>query len=177
METGREFFVHELADMLDAERRILGILEEAQGDVSNDQLRKGLEQHHKQTEGQIERLEQCFQELGEESQDTECKGIEGLKQEKEMFMQEDPTEDLLEIFTISASAKIEHYEIAAYNSLINLATQMGERKAIRLLQHNLREEEQMLKKIEGFSKKLRPENMGIEIEEEEAPRSTRRRAA
>ncbi len=176
METALEFLTHELSDMLDAERKILGILEEAQDEVSNEQLRKGLEHHHKQTEGQIERLEQCFEELGQEPQQTECKGILGLKQEKESFMEEDPSEDLLEIFTVGASAKIEHYEIAAYTSMIDLCTQLGLKKAVRLLQQNLREEEQMLKRVEGFSKKLEPQETGMEeMEEEEEPR--RRKAA
>jgi ferritin-like metal-binding protein YciE len=178
METAREFLTHELSDMLDAERKILGILEEAQDEVSNEQLRKGLENHHKQTEGQIQRLEQCFEELGEEPQQTECKGIEGLKQEKEAFMEEDPSEDLVEIFTVGASAKIEHYEIAAYTSMIDLCTQLGLKKAVRLLQQNLHEEEQMLKRVEGFSKKLEPQETGMEeMEEEEAPKSHRRKAA
>lgn len=179
METAREFLVHELSDMLDAERKILGILEEAQDEVQNEQLRKGLENHHKQTEGQIQRLEQCFEELGEEPQSTECKGIEGLKQEKEAFMEEDPSEDLLEIFTVGANAKIEHYEIAAYNSMITLCDQLGLKKASRLLQQTLREEEQMLKRVEGFSKKIRPENTGMEeeMEVEISPRSHRKKAA
>ncbi len=178
METALEFLTHELSDMLDAERKILGILEEAQDEVTNEQLRKGLEQHHKQTEGQIKRLEQCFEEIGEDPQSTECKGIMGLKQEKESFMEEDPSEDLLEIFTVGASAKIEHYEIAAYSSMIDLCTQLGMKKAVKLLQQNLHEEEQMLKRVEGFSKKLEPQQTGMEeMEEEEEPKSHRRKAA
>ncbi len=173
METARELFVHELSDMLDAERKILGILEEAQEDVNNDQLVKAFETHHKQTESQIQRLEQCFEELGDEAQPAECKGIEGLKQEKESFMEEDPAEDLIQIFTVGAASKVEHYEIAAYNSLIDLATQLREKKAIHLLQQNLREEEQTLKKMENFSKKLKPENLGIEEEEERPHRGKR----
>jgi ferritin-like metal-binding protein YciE len=175
METAREFFVHELSDMLDAERKILGILEEAQEDVNNEQVRKAVELHHKQTEGQIQRLEQCFDELGDEPQQTECKGIEGLKQEKESFMEEDPSENLIDIFTVGAASKVEHYEIAAYNSLIDLATHLGQKKAIRLLQQNLHEEEQTLKKMENFSKKMKPENLGIE-EEEERPHRGRKAA-
>lgn len=183
METAREFFVHELSDMLDAERKILEIVEQAQGDVENEQFRKALEQHYKQTENQIKRIEQCFQELDEEPGQAECKGVEGLRQERESFMQEDPSEELLQIFTVGATAKVEHYEIASYNSLIDLGTKLGLKKGVRLLQQNLREEEQMLKKTEGVAKKLKPSVTGFEQgEEEEAPsrgrsRSRGRRAA
>ncbi len=179
MDTALEFVTHELSDMLDAERKILGILEEAQDEVTNEQLLKAIQNHHKQTQGQIERLEQCFEELGEEPQSTDCKGIVGLKQEKEVFMEEDPSEELIEVFTVGANAKIEHYEIAAYTSMIDLCTQLGMKKAVRLLQQNLHEEEQMLKRVESFSKKLKVEETGTEEmqEEEEAPRSHRRKAA
>ena len=174
METAREFLVHGLSDMLDAERKILGILGESQDDVSNEQLRKALESHYKQTEGQIDRLEKCFDELDEEPQETECKGIIGLKQEKEEFIKQDPSDDLLDIFTAGAAAKVEHYEIASYNALIDHAEQLGLKKAVRLLQQNLREEEQTLKKMEGFSKRLKPLNTGME--EEEAPHRGRKAA-
>ncbi len=177
MDTALEFLTHELSDMLDAERKILGILEEAQDDVSNEQLLKAIQNHHKQTQGQIERLEQCFEELGEEPQQTECKGIQGLKQEKESFMEEDPSEELIQVFTVGANAKIEHYEIAAYNSMIDLCTQLGLKKAVRLLQQNLREEEQMLKRVESFEKKLKIENTGMEEMEEEQEEAPKRRKA
>ncbi len=177
MDTALEFVTHELSDMLDAERKILGILEEAQDEVSNEQLLKAIQNHHKQTQGQIERLEQCFEELGEEPQQTECKGIEGLKQEKESFMEEDPSEELIQVFTVGANAKIEHYEIAAYNSMIDLCTQLGLKKAVRLLQQNLREEEQMLKRVESFEKKLKIENTGMEEMEEEQEEAPKRRKA
>jgi ferritin-like metal-binding protein YciE len=167
METAREFLVHGLSEMLDAERKILGILEDSQEDVSNDQIRKALDQHHKQTEGQIERLEKCFEELEEEPMETECKGIGGLKQEKETFIQEDPSDDLLDIFTVGAAEKVEHYEIASYNALIDTCEKLGIKKAVRLLQQNLREEEQTLKKMENFSKRLKPLNTGMEEEKVE----------
>lgn len=182
MESAREFFAHQLSDMLDAERKILEVVEQAQDDVQNDQFRKALEQHYKQTENQINRLEQCFQELDEEPQEAECKGIEGLRQERESFMQEDPSEELLQLFTAGATAKIEHYEIASYNSLIDLGSKLGLKKGVRLLQQNLREEEQMLKKTEGIAKKLKPSVTGFEEKEEEEAGTrgrsrSRRRAA
>lgn len=177
METAREFFVHELGDMLDAERKILQILEQQQEEVQNQQMLRAIEQHHGQTEKQIERLEQVFEEIEASEEGAECKGIEGLKQEKEAFMEEEPSEDLLEAFNIGATIKVEHYEIAAYTSLIDLAEKMGEKKAVRLLNQNLREEQQMLKKAEGISKKFKPTNMGMEeeVDEEEEITTTRSR--
>jgi ferritin-like metal-binding protein YciE len=172
MQTAHELFLHELSDVLDAERKILDALEEQAGESSRPDLQKAFESHRQQTERQIQRLEQAFESLEEEPQDAECKGIEGLIAEHDEFKEEDPSEDLVDIFNAGAACKVEHYEIAAYTALINMAQQMGHTKAVKLLNQNLKEEQQTLKKMEGFIKKLKPERMmaeeeGEEMEEEE----------
>ncbi len=85
MQTGHELFVHGLSDMMDGERQLVDILQENADDSSRGDLKKAFEQHRKQTEGQIERLEQCFDLLGEQAEDTECHGIRGLAEEKRAF--------------------------------------------------------------------------------------------
>jgi len=72
----------------------------------------------------------------------------------------------MDIFNAGAAGKVESCEICAYESLIRLAQQMGHKKAEKLLSQNLKEEQQTLKKMQGFSKKLKPENLGMEEEEE-----------
>jgi ferritin-like metal-binding protein YciE len=129
-------------------------------------MEKALEQHRSQTEKQIQRLQQCFEVLGEEAEETECKGIVGLKQEKEEFMEEEPSEEVLEAFNIGATIKVEHYEIAAYTSLMGMAQKLGLNKAAKLLGQNLREEQQMLKKCEAVEKKFKPQATGMTEDEE-----------
>jgi ferritin-like metal-binding protein YciE len=182
METAHELFVHELNDMLDAERKILDALEENIEQSDRPELKKAFESHRAQTEKQIERLEQCFEELDEEQEPTECKGMKGLVEEKESFMEEEPSEELIDFFNIGAACKVEHYEIAAYSALIDMAQKMGHRGALRLLQQNLKEEQQMLKRCEAFLKKFKPEHLmeeeeGEEVEVEQAPRRRRGRKA
>jgi ferritin-like metal-binding protein YciE len=170
MQTAHELFLHELSDMLDAERKILEALEQQSEESSRPELQKAFDSHRQQTEKQIQRIEQAFESLEEEPEQTECKGIEGLIAEHDEFVQEeDPSEDLIDIFNVGAASKVEHYEIAAYTSLINLAQQMDHKKAVKLLNQNLKEEQQTLKKMEGFLKKLKPEHL-MEEEEEVASR-------
>jgi ferritin-like metal-binding protein YciE len=169
MQTAHELFLHELADMLDAERRLVEALGEQAGEASNSQLQKALSSHQAQTEKQVQRLEQVFEDLGEQPQTTECKGLKGLLEEYEGFKnEEDPSEDILDVFSIGAASKVESYEINAYESLINLARDMGHNKAVKLLQQNLKEEQQTLKKMQGFAKKIKPEESGMEEEAEES---------
>ena len=173
MQTAHELFVHELTDMLSAERQLVEALGEQANNATNSQLKKAFESHRNQTEKQVERLERCFEELGEEPEETECKGIKGLIDEYQTFAnEEDPAEDILDVFAIDAAKKVEDYEIDAYNSLIELADMMEHTKVSKLLQQNLREEESTREKMEKLGEKIQPENMGMEEEGEEEEEGT-----
>jgi ferritin-like metal-binding protein YciE len=172
MQTAHELFLHELSDILDAERKLVDALGEQAEGAGNPQLQKAFASHQAQTEKQLQRLEQAFEQLGEEPENTECKGLKGLLEELESFKEEEPSPDILDVFSVGAAAKVEAYEINAYESLIQLARDMGHTKAVKLLQQNLKEEQQTLKKMQAFSKKIKPEQSGME--EEEEPRGASR---
>jgi len=168
MQTAHEMFVHELQDLLDAEQQLIEALGKQAQECSRPDLQKAFQSHQAQTEKQAERLRQCFEILGEEPQEVECDGIRGLIKEHDSFIEEeDPAEDLIDIFNTVAAAKVESYEIQAYQSVIRMADLMEHKKVSKLLNQTLKEEQQTLKKMEGFSKKLKPENLGMEDEEEE----------
>jgi ferritin-like metal-binding protein YciE len=179
MQTAHELFLHELGDILNAERRLVDALGEQAEGASNPQLQKAFSAHQAQTEKQVQRLEQIFEQLGEQPEEEECKGLSGLLEELESFKEEqDPSEDILDVFSIGAAEKVESYEICAYESLVSMARDMGHTKAVKLLQQNLKEEEQTLKKMQGLSKKIKPEQSGMEEEEEtEARKTTRKRGS
>ena len=167
MQTAHELFVHELQDMLDAEQQLVEALGAQAEESSRPELQKAFQSHQAQTEKQVERLQQVFESIGEEAEEVECKGIRGLIEEHDHFKEEEePAEDIMDIFNVGAAEKVESYEICAYESLIRLADQMGHTKASRLLNQNLKEEQATLKKMQSFSKKLKPENMGMDEEGE-----------
>jgi ferritin-like metal-binding protein YciE len=168
MQTAHELFLHELGDILNAERNLVDALEEQAEAVTDEQLKKAISDHRSQTEKQVERLEQVFEDLGEEAEEAECKGVKGLVEEWKSFREEeDPSDDILNVVTIAAAAKVESYEIMAYESLIQLAQDMDHTKAAKLLQQNLKEEQQTLKKMQSFAKKIKPEQSGMEEAEDE----------
>lgn len=170
MQTGHELFLHELSDMLDAEHRILESLSQQAEESSTAALQSAFQAHHKQTQSQIERLEQCFELLGEEAEQTACAGIKGLREEHETMIAEDPSPDILDVFNIGAGIKVERYEISSYESLIRLAELMNQPKVVRLLKQSLKEEEQTLTKLAGLAAKVKPENLETgeaEVEEVE----------
>jgi Uncharacterized protein conserved in bacteria len=168
MQSAKELFTHELTDMLDAEQKLVEALGQLADDHSEEpQLQKAFQSHQAQTEKQVERIQQIFEELDEEPEETECKGMRGLIEERDSFKQEeDPADDILAVFDVGAAIKVESYEISAYNSLISLAEQLDFTKAAKLLNQSLKEEEQTRTKLEGLSRKLKPDNLGLEEEAE-----------
>ena len=168
METGHELFVHELNDMLDGENQLVKILEENANDSSEESLQDAFQQHRQETEGQIDRLQQCFELLDEQPRETECRGIRGLAEEKHSFSKEEPSKDLIDVFNVEAGIKAESYEICSYESLIQMAREMKHTKVAQLLNRNLREEKATLKKMKEFSKNVKPTQMMTEEQEQRA---------
>src|ERR1700730_10509059 len=111
METAHELFLHERPVMLDAERKLVDALGDQSEGATNPQLQEAFTAHQAQTEKQVQRLEQIFEQLGEQPEETECKGLKGLLEEVESFKEEEPSEDILDVFSIAAAMKVESYEI------------------------------------------------------------------
>jgi ferritin-like metal-binding protein YciE len=172
MQTGHELFVHGLKDMLDGERQLVDALQELESDSSNSQLKKAFGSHREETQGHVQRLEECFELLGEDSAGGECAGIKGLIEEKKSFMEKDPAEDIVDVFDIGAAIKTESYEICEYESLIDMAREMKHTKVARLLGENLREEKAALRKMETFSEKIKPNEMMTEEQQRKSAAST-----
>src|SRR5262245_39255377 len=111
MQTAHELFVHELTDILSGERQLLDALEEQEQSASNNQLKRALAAHRAQTEKQVERLEKCFEEIGEEAGEAECRAIAGLIEDYESFRdEEDTSEEILDCFAVNTAIKAESYE-------------------------------------------------------------------
>ena len=165
MQTIEELFEHELKDMYSGEHALLDALEQMAGETADREIRKGFQQHRRETQAQIKRIEKIFKMLGQKAEAETCPGIEGLLKEKKLFMREKPSEELLEFFNVGASQKIERYEITAYETLIDMADKLGLTQAVELLDQSLQEEEATLNKL----KMIASEYDVMEEEEEEEP--------
>ena len=155
MTTPQELFEHELKDMYYAERVIAQMLPTLSREASSSQLSRAFDQHLKETRGQIDNLEQVFSEIGKRAQGEQCPGIEGIKRGHDMFMQqESPGSQIKDMFLTGAAARTEHYEIAAYTGLVAKARALGETEAAKLLNENLKQEKEALKKVQTIEKDL-----------------------
>jgi ferritin-like metal-binding protein YciE len=155
MSNPRELFLHELGDALYAEQMLLRTLPELEREASDSELAKGFQQHAKETRQQVDNLQKAFKKLGASVKAEQCPGIEGIKAEHDLFMREAaPAPDVLDSFLTGAAARTEHYEIAVYEGLIAMARAMGERDVVQLLDRNLKQEKEQLKKVNTISKRL-----------------------
>ena len=145
VETPSQLFVHKLGAALTMEETILEMLEELQDKASDPKLQKQLEQHHIETQQQIQNLRRIFDALGEAPEKQPCPAIEGLEKEGQQLIKE-VDDALVDSVILSGVIETEHHEIAVYDVLIIKAEQMDDDDVVALLQENLEQEEATLDK-------------------------------
>jgi len=152
--TPRDLFLHELSDTVSAEHIVLTMLGELQQETSNADVKAALKHHESETKQQIKNLDKVFKQLGEKPEDTTCHAAEGLKKEHDALKEEDPSPLVLEMGNLAGAAKTEHYEIASYTALVQMAKDLGEPDVAALLKENLDQEKEMVKTVESLAKQV-----------------------
>jgi ferritin-like metal-binding protein YciE len=140
MKTLNDLFLDELADMYDAEKRITKALPKFAKAASNPSLQRAFENHLSETQNQVERVEKVFECFEEKAKGKKCEGITGIIEEGDEIAAQFKGSPACDAALISAAEKVEHYEIASYNTLIEWAEQLGKQDAVDILQSILDEE-------------------------------------
>jgi ferritin-like metal-binding protein YciE len=158
MEGLEQLLVEELQDLFDAEKQLVRALPKMAKSASDEELENAFRQHLEVTRGQVQRLEQIFETMDMRAKSRTCHGMKGLVEEGQEIMQEDLEDMVLDAGLIGAGRKVEHYEMAGYESARSLAQELGMREAAQLLQETLREEMETDKQLAGISKRLLKES-------------------
>src|SRR6476660_2119079 len=149
--TLHDAFIDELRDAYDAEKQLTKALPKMARAASSPDLRAAFEHHLEETRGQIERLEQVFESLDEKVRGKHCDGIAGIIEEGNNVMQEDFDEATMDACLIAGGQRAEHYEMAAYGTLVAWAGAMGHAEAADLLQQTLDEEKAADQKLSSLA--------------------------
>ncbi|MES2880609.1 MAG: ferritin-like domain-containing protein [Bacteroidota bacterium] len=137
----RELFVDELKDIYWAEKHLTKSLPKMVKESTSEELANAFQEHLEVTKTQIGRVEQVFELLDVPARAKKCDAMEGLVKEAESAIEDLPKGTMVrDAGLIICAQKIEHYEIAAYGSLVQLAKTMGETKIANLLHLTLDEE-------------------------------------
>ncbi|HEY4905230.1 MAG TPA: ferritin-like domain-containing protein [Candidatus Sulfotelmatobacter sp.] len=176
-------YVDELKDLYSAENQLVKALPKMAKAASSEELRQGFEEHLEQTKEHVARLEQIFETLGESPKGKKCMGMEGLVKEGSEAMEEDFEDAVMDAALIGAAQRVEHYEIAAYGTVLEFANVLGETDAASLLEETLNEEKETDEKLTELAKEINfqaneggegmEQDEEVESEEEEQPKATR----
>ena len=143
----RDLLELELKDTYSAETQLTKALPKMAKAASNPELKAGFEQHLKETENQIRRLEQVAKEMNISLKGNTCEGMEGLIEEGEEVIGLSAENDVKDAGLIAAAQKVEHYEISAYGTLCAWAKQLGLASVATTLAQTLEEEKRTDEKL------------------------------
>ena len=130
-----------LEDIYYAEKHLVKVLPKMGKASTTDELRRAFEDHLAETEQHVGRLEQVFDLMGQKAKASKCEAIEGLTSEADELKKDTEKNSLTrDVALIAAGQKVEHYEIATYGTLVQLASNMHLNEVVALLEENLKEE-------------------------------------
>lgn len=166
-----KFMVDSLKDMYWAEKHLTKALPKLEKAATSEELKQALQDHLTVTEEQVARLEQVFELMGKRPQAKKCEAMEGLSKEAETMIEEtERGTSTRDVALIIACQKVEHYEIASYGGLTQLANTMGLTEVAELLGQTLQEEketDELLTSIAENNINLQADREGGEEENEE----------
>jgi ferritin-like metal-binding protein YciE len=154
LSTIKDLLESEIKDLYSAEKQLTKAIPKMAKGSNNEALASAFEAHLKETEGQINRLEEVAKLLDTIPTGKKCKGMEGVIEEGAEALEEEGDENVLDLGIIGAGSRVEHYEMAGYTTAINLAKQLGNNKVVTLLSQTLSEEEAADEKLRKIGQEL-----------------------
>ncbi|HET7178625.1 MAG TPA: ferritin-like domain-containing protein [Chryseosolibacter sp.] len=149
-----DFFMDALKDIYWAEKALTKALPKMSRSATSKELKKAFDQHLEVTKKHVGRLEKVFQQMGKKAQAKKCEAMSGLIEESESVMSETKDDTFTRDAALIISAqKAEHYEIAAYGGLIQLAKTMNKKGIANTLGATLGEEKRADEVLTGIAEK------------------------
>ncbi len=151
MDTLKDLFLDELRDTYHAEGQLVKALPKMAKKAESPELQAAFKQHLEETKGHQARLEEVFKLFDEKPKTKVCKGMQGILEEGKEMMEEDMEPDVMDAALIAGGQRAEHYEMAAYGTLVAWARTMGHTEAAALLQQTLDEEKAADQKLSSLA--------------------------
>jgi ferritin-like metal-binding protein YciE len=150
----QEFFVEELKDIYWAEKHLTKALPKMQKAASTEELKNAFEDHLAVTEEHVSQLEKIFDMLGKKAQAKKCEAMEGITKEGSSVIEETEKGSYTrDAGLIMSAQKVEHYEIATYGSLVQIAKTLELQDVASILENILQEEKDADVKLSGLAER------------------------
>ncbi len=140
MKTMDQLFTDLMQDVYYAEKELTKALPKMAKEADDEELKKAFNDHLKETEGHIKRLDKAFELIGKPAKGKKCDAILGIIAEGEHVIKEVDDEQTLDAGLIASGQAAEHYEIARYGTLCAWAKLIGKPQVAKLLHETLEEE-------------------------------------
>lgn len=140
LNTLHDALVHELQDLLSAERQLIKALPKMAKAATHPELKAGFEKHLEQTKVHETRLLDVLERLDATTGREKCVAMEGLIEEGKKAIEQDAEDEVRDVLIITIAQKVEHYEIAGYGCACTYAEFLGEREVLKLLKETMSEE-------------------------------------
>jgi len=150
-DTLRDALVDEIRDLYNAEKQLTKALPKLAKGANSDELREAIESHLEETQGQVARLERVFELLDEKPRGKHCAGIAGIIEEGSDTLQEDLEGAVMDAAIIAAAQRAEHYEIAAYGTVVAWAEALELTDVAAVLSETLEEEKAADEKLSALA--------------------------
>lgn len=159
----QEFFIDQLQDIYWAEQKLVKTLPKMEEASNSSELKQAFNSHLQETRNHVSRLEKVFDLIGEPAEAKKCHAMAGITDEGEEII--DETEDNTaqrDVGLIFAGQKAEHYEIATYGGLVQLARTLGYIDVAEILGVTLAEE----KKTDSLLTRIAENGINVQAKEE-----------
>lgn len=153
MKNLNQLFEHQLKDLYSAEKQLIEALPKMASNAHDSKLKKAFEDHLKETEEHITRIEEICKQLDIKPTGEKCKAMEGLIKEAEGFIGEAEDSDVMDAGLIAEAQRVEHYEISGYGTAVRYAKELGHSKIAEKLQMTLDQEYDADKKLNDLAEK------------------------
>jgi ferritin-like metal-binding protein YciE len=140
METLMDLLEDELKDIYNAENQLIKSMPRLAKKATSDTLKEAFATHLEETKNQVARLEKAAEILGIKLRGKVCHAMQGLVEEGKEILEEDGHDNVIDAALIGAAQRVEHYEMAAYGTVIAIAKQLKQREVVDLLNQTLAEE-------------------------------------
>jgi ferritin-like metal-binding protein YciE len=155
--TMQELLIDELKDLYSAEKQIVRALPKLAKAASSPELQQAILNHLEETKGQVARLEKIGEIVGKKLTGKTCVGMKGVLEEGSEVLEDTDKGIVRDAALISASQRVEHYEMAGYGSAREFAKLLGLSEVAQLLDETLAEEKNADKTLSAVAKQVNAE--------------------
>jgi len=156
-----DLFLYELSAMYDAETKSAQLFGEVAGQIQDPNLAQFVRAQEQQSQQKIQNLEECFSALDTERQDVACVTVDGMRADFQAFLGQQPSVEVMQLYTLGSAMKLAHLGIASYRELMDKAVLMAEAQCAQVLQTNLVQKEENAATLERISHEIGERVMAV----------------